>query len=1105
MAASARRRVMIPFKVSATSVAEYERRFGWKIVVENHGLRSAHAPHVAGLAYCMALRNMLALGADGEEVIAIDADLPLVVAKGAAYVKVVRTATSNRLVSGYALEEMQLERLARSGNSSVKTAAAATLDDLRAGGGGRVFLNPCDVAIRGDAVLVDHTRTSISLAQVVACASAWRATVVRGVCFFQVEMLTEKSGALSAFPGSYFIDEDEDVITYVPDVDPETSFSHCWSALRSFFVNHECVYEGKTWVVEKHLGEGGIFHYVANCAREPWEFPVELGANYYSEDMTEWVELEFPTRGGVADGASAVYWRREKVRLLKSLYEKTMATLLSVDPKRLTREEVLGVMRAFNNTTVVGGDTVKRPLRVYAGDLDKAATPVLAQVVHRRAAASAECSKALGEIRRRYNIANEGVLSLFWEMCCSTTSFVKDVSIAVAFGNETRELTDLVSGSVNMAVLAKEVPASILVVQVVGGGVQRDCGPMLPGLPGSKPSFVVELLERARRFASEGTAMFRGSCVPFGPGSSSGSEGGVSVDSSLESAEGYSGRVTGLPTLVCERESYVPVSSVEREGITKKLYDKLVAEQDAVDFVKPPRVVTSYEQVSALRSTVVPTTFYGVSAMQEDYDDGFPGVSMSDPEVVPYVASVEDTSVVREAYMSINDAKREAAQPRYVRRAKGRAAAAGVLPRTQMGLLAALGKRNTDVPVNRASVDFELEPKQAVSAIRDVCYVDEWKAVLERELNTGLWQPCKEDLNVYVGKVETSKAEAMLKEFFSIADVDMHRWLVMTKGKCKPPLDPGADAKVPLPQTIMYNESKGMNAMYSSIMSRFHDVVDAMMLPSVKFNDRSSPAEHEIWFNTLQPLRATAPVVHRYQGDSFNFDRSQELMAFSVELQFYKEHGLDEQTLDIWKQTMGVKTAVSLMHGILMHIVLQGLSGIFKTLFRNGLVTLASVIVATRVTRQTLISLDIKGDDYTLETNVPVDVAYAVRVLAWKFNFSAKLWGCDYLYFCSKYWVWCDGWWYWVTDPERKFEALCAAVAVNDKGETVLSEKWTSLREDLRHYDNGAVVEELANAVLATNTRRLRPPVMLIGGLANLAENRDEFFSFYGPTELVGV
>jgi len=1104
-ARNSRRKVMLPFKVPHESVAEYERVFGWKIVVENHGLRTALSPHVAGLTYCMSLRNLMSLGADGEEVLALDADLPLIVAKGASYVKVIRTYASNRLSAGYSLEDAQLGRLATSSNSAVGTAAKAVVTELREGGGSRVFIDMRDPTIRGDVVLIDHARTSISLVQAVACATVWKARSIRGVCFFQPEMLTSNEGSLSAFAGQYFINEDKDLISFVPDESPETAFSHSWSGLRSFFINHECVYDGKTWLVEKHLGANGIFHYAITKTSDTWQFPTELGANYYSADMTEWVELEYPTRGGVLDGSDPVYWRRDKVKLLKSLYDKTMAVMMTVDPKRLTREEVLGVMRAYNNTSVLGGDTVRKPVRMYSGDLASAAVPILAQVVCRRAAASAECSMILSELRRRYNVASEGVLSLFWEVCCAGMEFAQTVSITGAFATTAPSLTELVNGTVNMSVIAKAVPTVVTVVQIVGNGEVRDCGKMTPGFPGAKTSQVARLLERAKQFKLMGAALFESACIPERYSDSSSDEGGVGVGSAyFDDSPFVEGRQGALAHVV-EHESYERAPEIVREGLSAKLFDKLVSEQDAADYVNVPRRVNRYEELREAPDVEVPTVLNDAAGMQEDYDDGFVGVSMDDPEIVPHVASTEDTSLVREAYMSINDAKREIAQPKRVRRARGRAAAAGVLPRTQVGLLAALGKRNTDVPMNRAQVDFTLAPKEAIDAIQRVCYVDDWEQRLDAQLKSGLWQPNKEDLKVYVGKVETAKAEAMLKTFFSTADVDLHRWLLMVKGKSKPPLDPGANEKVPLPQTIMYNESKEYNAMYSSQLARFQDAVESFLRPNVRFNDRRSPADHEIWFNSLQPIRRTAKSVYRYQGDSYNFDRSQELASFCVELEFYRRHGLDEGTLELWKQTMGVKTAVSLMHGILMHIVLQGLSGIFKTLFRNGVVTWASVVDAANLSPDMLVSLDIKGDDYTIETIVPIDISRASEVLAWRYNFSAKLWGCEYLYFCSKYWLYVDGWWHWVTDPERKYESLCAAVAVDASGDAPLSEKWVSLRDDLRHYNNGLVVEELATAVAATNTRRTRPPLALIGGLANLAENRDAFFAFYGPVELVGL
>lgn len=1085
-AAAKRKKVVIPFKVDAASVVDYERRFGWRIVVENHGLRSVTDPHVAGLAFCMALRNAVALGRDGEEVVALDADLPSLVAKGMAYVKVVRTSSSSRLQAAYALEDSQLQRLAESGQFAISGAAAAVLDEIRNGGGSRVFLDPSAPGLRADTLLVDHTKTSVSLRQVVVAADAWGATMVRGVCFFQPEMLVSATGPLSAFKGEYVIDEERDLVAYVPDACPEASMSHSWSALRSFFMNHECVHNGRTWLVEKHLGNEGIFHYVARLATEPWMFPEELGANYYSADMLEWVELQYPTRGGAAGGVSPLYWRRDAVRIPKRMYDGVMATLMAVEAKRLTKEEVLSVMRNYNHTYIVHGDTVRKPNRIWADMCKDAAVPLLALATFRRASASAELSKMLSVVRTRYNVANAGMLALLWNVACAAKEGFSTLSMFTAFSHGST-LSELESAGVDLRVLVRDVPTVIEVKQVVGAGIERDCGELTLGMPTGRSKFVDSILAKARAF------MAKKPRVEVAVESDDGEF--FDANSELEDSG------EAIPVVEVVQESRVERASPE--GVSKKLFEKLLAEQDATLDVRPPRVVHTYEGTVKDGVPKMPVAFAGITEMQDDYDDGMPGVSEEDAEMVPYIAAESDVETSRHTYMNLNDAKRELPAGKWIRRAKTRGGAAGMLPRSQAGLLAAMGKRNTEVPSNRESVDFLTAPAKAVEAIRRVCFVDNWRDILNRELGSGLWQPTTEDLREYVSKVDGTKAEALLKEFFSVADVDMKRWLVMAKSKAKPPVDELAHTKVPLPQTIMYNESKGMNAMYSSILSRFHDATDGMLRPQVKFNDRKSPAEHEMWFNTLEPLRKSCKRVYGYHGDSFNFDRSLELMAFTVELEFYRTHGLNAETLELWKETMGVKQAVSLMYGIVMHIVLQGLSGIFKTIFRNGLVTLASVVECTKVTRDSLVSLDVKGDDYTIETNVPIDTGRAVKLLAWKYNFSAKLSEDDYLWFCSKVWIKVDDWWYWVTDPVRKFESVSAAQVVNDGGDECLAEKWVSLRDDLRLYDDGIIMEQLALAVYAKGGRS-RPPYGLVGGLSQLADDKNFFMAFYGAAEKIG-
>jgi len=66
-----------------------------------------------------------------------------------------------------------------------------------------------------------------------------------------------------------------------------------------------------------------------------------------------------------------------------------------------------------------------------------------------------------------------------------------------------------------------------------------------------------------------------------------------------------------------------------------------------------------------------------------------------------------------------------------------------------------------------------------------------------------------------------------------------------------------------------------------------------------------------------------------------------------------------------------------------------------------------------------------------------------------------------------------------------------------------LSQRWQALRDDLRHYDNGLVMEALANAV--KGRRRLKfSPRGLIGGLTLWAENKASFFSAFGAEEVIG-
>jgi len=388
-----------------------------------------------------------------------------------------------------------------------------------------------------------------------------------------------------------------------------------------------------------------------------------------------------------------------------------------------------------------------------------------------------------------------------------------------------------------------------------------------------------------------------------------------------------------------------------------------------------------------------------------------------------------------------------------------------------------------------------------VDKMIEVSYVDGWQNILARELTGGLWQSSEVDIAEYVPKVETSKMAKLMNSFFDASDEDLSKWLMMVKSVAKPPVDAAAHAKVQLPQTILYSEQSPVTAKYSAMHTRLYEVVRSMLRPNISFNNRDSPADHEVWFNSCQGLRDSCEEVIGVEGDITCYDRSQEHMMLLFELTWYRRHGLSRDTLHLWEQTHGVKRALSMMYGVVMYIVLQGVSGIFKTLFRNGLMCWGAVIYALDLRREDIISLDIVGDDFLAELSRRVCLERALDVYTLTCNFTVKLGRPEVLGICSREWIYVRGWWYFVVNPVKRIESVSRALVVNAPMDQ-LEEKWRSLVDDLRHYDDALVMEVLAEAV-KKRYALVREPRAIIRALATMAYSRSKYFASFGPEEVV--
>jgi len=1094
-----RRRVVVPFMISNDIRLDCERKFPmWRVEVQDFGLRDRMEPHAGAVLFLMNLRGSMVVSMDGEEVVEVDGDIPAKVAKGETFVHVCRSYASDRLAASYQWEDMQLRSLTFSKNPVIAAQARAALCDLETDGGGAVACHSARLCRRrADVVRICLPKTPVSLAQAIATANARGATEVHVDAFFQVEMLMADEGELQCFPGSYLVNKSEDVISFLPRGDPGAGFSVPFSSLTSFFLNH-AYRDGKVdWVVEKFLGEHGMFHCVARRVESegPYEFPSELGANYYTSAYSRWVRIHYPRRVLSVSGVPTGAWEEAYDDIPEVMYGNLTSQLMAVDVKRLTLEEVFISLRNSNNNVFSNGDTVRLPERVWSEVTSRLTVPLLARIVMRREALSAQLGLGLRDLERRFGVLNDGLLSVLIAAAAAVVDKARVLTVRALLGDELAVIPSLDGvrrSGVSFEIRVEEISDHLAVRQMVGRfGAPLAQGRFEPWLPG--PSVRgLSLLKRAMAFAG-GMTRVLGSASASSASSCSGE-----AESYEDAPEWQAPGPVSVSQHVGEEALVVPELTARQHEVL----DKLVAEQDASLAGRVPRLVRRFE--GAGRTDVIPVPALTGDALvvaQDDYDRIFPAAVADDEEIKSRLAAEAD--LVRNVcfHGSVNESKRELPLPRVIRRCRAKTAGAAEVARCQFSTMTALFKRNAEVPNTRGFVDLDAEPARVVDRVIDVCFREDWKGLLNVELEEGLWTPCLGDLEEYVPKLETHKAEAILREFFMVADVDLRNWVIMTKARAKPPLDAGAASKVQQPQTIMYSESKSANAMYSAMCTRFFHALDSFLLPNVRFNHRQSPWEHEEWFNSLNPVRASCTSLHSYEGDIWNYDRSQEMFGFAVEFELYRRTGLNAAVLEKWKETHGEKRAVSAMYGILMYLVQQGLSGIYKTLLRNGVICLAAVVFSTDLQRGDLVSLSVTGDDCLLEMNRTLGVGMVVDGMALAFNLSVKFYGVDVMYFCSRYWVEVDGWWYWVKDPVKQFESSATAIIVGGGGATLV-ERHVALRDDLRHYDNALVCDALAKAVKGRMGLRFEPHG-LIRGLAAWASSLCEMARAFGPEEVI--
>lgn len=1073
--------VTVPFLVSDADQAELEQQFAVSVRARSGVVRSRLTPRVAALMMVLdaALLEHATLG--GRSVLLVDGDIMTVAMEGLDGKLVERSNATARLSVGYFMEVEQLRKRVEQVGVDTHVAADCMYQEVLSGGGEHFWPVVRENGPAVDVVVVNHFKTPVGLRQAAWLAKSRSAGLV-GAFPFQVEMLERKKGRLACFPGEFYVDDIADVITLVPDGDATQSLSHPYSSLMEIVQNNSVTVDGKEYLCEKYMALRGIMYYSLRAIDTEFEVLETLRTHYYDKSAAGITLIKFP-KVKFSDEGVPVGMQVAEVRVSTARCEKVMTRVMTSSNEVVTPSEVFVALTDYNNMVVNSLDTAVVADRIDVEDEEDIALAIALHVNWTRHMARGTFNELMGAVRLRFAVGDTAVyrlafvaLAAWWRKPKIVSECTDEIPIPLVLdwcGND-------------FSVVMRDVDPWIEIAQVVGDKhvVESRVFPWFPRPPVVRDeSWLKTVLKRVGLSVEPERVdrVYSRAAVYHGPlGFRAKSTAAVVVSETL-----VEGKVV-LPELT---------------GLKMGLLRKMMSEQAGVVEVPCPEFHVVREQINSGVLPEMPVEDVDVvSAMRHD-NDMVTKILERNVVATGYRLAETDVSKVSPGCISVNDSKRAIPKPRWVRLPKVDLGVEGVRAQSQTALMAALYKRNCGIPSNRGTVNLDEVPVQTVAKVIQVCYKENWQEIVNKHLATGMWEANEADLEVFLGNIDEIKARRLLMEFFSIGSINLVEWMLLLKGKVKPSRDFAVDGKIDHAQTIMYLENSSTNAFFSAQVRRFKRCVDECMRPEVKLNAQESDVEHESWYNSLESLRVSCGKTYSYGVDIHCYDRSQEHVGLAVRSEFYRVHGLSVERLKQWEIMYGPKRAVSMMFGIALMINLCGISGVFDTLWRNGIINMAALVVSTGINREDVIMLDIKGDDVDAEFRRPVLVETAVEGMSLTYNLSAKFFTNDVRYMCKQFRIRLLGRWFFMADPWARAQSAATPQVVDGKDGTMM-ERWISLGADLRHYDNGLLVDEVARVA----QQYYHTPVPLYGfarSLSKFVQDKGSFFSFFSSPVLV--
>ncbi|QIJ70136.1 polyprotein [Dougjudy virga-like virus] len=481
-----------------------------------------------------------------------------------------------------------------------------------------------------------------------------------------------------------------------------------------------------------------------------------------------------------------------------------------------------------------------------------------------------------------------------------------------------------------------------------------------------------------------------------------------------------------------------------------KDYDHVVSRGLAIDLPrfamnkKKVKTIMPHFATRKLRNKVA-----SIAALQTWYDESFPGMSIQSQEhdvKLMHDAPLElqiSTPFVIDAGKCVNRRARFDTLRNSLRTAVGKER-----PRTAKELLCAFAKRNDNVPELASTCDVD----KVVESMMDLftTYIDPQKISIYESFRDNPITLNSESIQQWLDGQQ--KIPPLEERFLNEIDVSTYDFTI----KPRPKVDVTENAinTYSALQTIACHQ----NTLNQMLCPLFRDMKERLLaILDERFKIFTDVSSEEFADLMTESFPAGLGHCKVFEIDMSKYDKSQGELALKFDCEIMRKFGFSNEIIDIWWKAHEVTTLVDRSVNFKTTVVYQRKSGDPFTFLGNTLHLMATLAVA--VDMRKIEAGVFAGDDSVLFSEDDIGLE-SIDILSTVFNLEAKLFKRNFPYFCSKFLIY-DEKWYFIPDLAKVVAKLGRMDLRNFDH---MKEYYTSMKDLLSVYRNKAIINVLSVA-----------------------------------------